>query len=212
MLIAAAVPVALAAWGASALVDRRPGAPPAHQGRWWSHALVGALAALFAAAAARVLQGPLSWVPFAYLAVAGVAMARIDLHELRLPDRLVLPAYPLTAVCFAAAAAVEGQWMALARAAGGAVLLWGMYRLLRALRPGELGRGDVKLAGVLGAQLAWLGWGAWWAGAMLGFVLFAVVGIITLRSQRTSWRARRAFGPYMLAGELAVVSGLALVF
>ena len=210
MLIAAAVPVALAAWGASALVDRRPGAPPARRGRWWSHALVGALAALFAAAAARVLQGPLSWVPFAYLAVAGVAMARIDLHELRLPDRLVLPAYPLTAVCFTAAAAGEGQWMALGRAAGGGVLLWGLYRLLRALRPGELGRGDVKLAGVLGAQLAWLGWSAWWAGAVLGFASFAVVGLITLSSRRTSWRARRAFGPYMLAGAVVVVSGLAL--
>ncbi|GAB3216804.1 hypothetical protein GCM10027586_09990 [Kineococcus gypseus] len=90
------------------------------------------------------------------------------------------------------------------------MLLWALYRLLRALRPGELGRGDVKLAGVLGAQLGWLGWGTWQAGAVLGFVLFVVGAVPAVRSKRTSWHARRAFGPYMLAGTLAAVYGLAL--
>ena len=210
MIVPVAIIAAFIAWVASRRVDRRPGTPQVRRGRWLVHISAALLAAVFAGTAGAVVDDRLAWAPFLYLAVAGVAMGRIDAYELRLPDRLVLPAYPLTAVCFAAAAAVDGRWGTLGRAAVGGVLLWAFYRLLRALRPGELGRGDVKLAGVLGAQLAWLGWGPWQVGAVLSFLLFAVAGLLALAVGRASWRTRQAFGPYVLAGAWVAVSGLAI--
>jgi len=204
----AMVATALAAWMASRLVDRRPGTPSAQHGRRCVHLVAAALAALLVGAVAAVVTHPIAWVPFIYLAITGVPLARIDAYELRLPDRLVLPAYPLTAGCFCTAAALADRWGPLTRAVVGGVLLWGFYRLLRALRPGELGRGDVKLAGVLGAQLAWLGWGSWQVGALLSFVLFIAAGVVGVVLKRATWRTRQAFGPYMLIGALAAVCGL----
>ena len=54
--------------------------------------------------------------------------------------------------------------------AGGAAL-WLFYFLLRALYPPGMGFGDVKLAGVLGMYLGFLGWPHVFAGTLAAFVL-----------------------------------------
>ena len=49
-----------------------------------------------------------------------------------------------------------------------------------AINPAGLGLGDVKLGLVLGLHLGWLGWSQVLAGAVLGFVLQAVVAVVLL--------------------------------
>lgn len=205
----AALLAAGGAWAVSALVDRR-GSTPANRRGPRRHA-VSAIAAAAAASGAVALTGPtLAAVPYLYTAIAGVALARIDAYELRLPNRLVLPAYPITAVAFAADSVFAGTWIPLACAAIGGVVLWGFYRLLHALRPRELGRGDVKLAGVLGAQLAWLSWSSWQIGAMAAFVLFIVANVSARRGRHQAWTSTGAFGPHMLLGAALAVCAAAL--
>jgi leader peptidase (prepilin peptidase)/N-methyltransferase len=74
-----------------------------------------------------------------------------------------------------------------------------------------MGMGDVKLAGVLGMALAWLGWGEWMVGAFLAFLLGAVVGIGLMLFRRAGRRSAIPFGPFMVAGAFfGILAGPAI--
>lgn len=160
---------------------------------------------LFGAATAWALavgRGPL--LPtLLYLSAAGVALAAIDLDVHRLPNAIVLPSYPVLAALLAAAAWWSGDWWALGRAAIGAAVLFAFYLLLVLVYPAGMGWGDVKLAGVLGGVLAYVGWSALVVGAFAGFVFGAVVAVMVIASRRGTGRTALPFGPFMLLGVVA---------
>jgi leader peptidase (prepilin peptidase)/N-methyltransferase len=97
-------------------------------------------------------------VAFCYLGALGVSLAAIDLSVHRLPDALTLPAYPVLIILLALAALAGHHAGALVRALAGCVVLAAAYLVLALLRPGQLGGGDIKLAGLAGLALGWLGW------------------------------------------------------
>lgn len=149
---------------------------------------------------------------FLYLAAVGVALAAIDLDTRRLPDALTLPSYVVGAVLLGVAAAVEGEWGDYGRALLAMAALYAFYFALMLLKSGGMGFGDVKLAGVLGLYLGWLGWGEVLVGTFLGFALGAVVGVALMAAGRAGRRSAIPFGPFMLAGALvAVLAGGAMV-
>jgi leader peptidase (prepilin peptidase)/N-methyltransferase len=82
------------------------------------------------------------------------------------------------------------------------VALFLLYLVMALVYPAGMGMGDVKLAGVLGMGLAWLGWGEWVVGAFLAFLLGAVVGIGLMLFRRAGRRSAIPFGPFMVAGAL----------
>jgi prepilin signal peptidase PulO-like enzyme (type II secretory pathway) len=86
------------------------------------------------------------------------------------------------------------------------VLAFGL--LLALLRPGQLGGGDIKLAGLIGLGL---GWPTVIAGAVLAFVLTAVVSLALLAARRIGLHDAICFGPFMLGGALLAIlaSGIA---
>lgn len=146
-------------------------------------------------------------IAFAYLAAIAVALALIDLDVHRLPDSLVLPSYIVVGVLLIAATWVAGDgWWPLARAAVGGAAMFVIYFAAAVLYPGGMGLGDVKLSGVLGIALGWLGWGAlavgWFAAFILGG-LFSVGLIVTRRAGKGSGIP---FGPWMLLGALVGVA------
>jgi leader peptidase (prepilin peptidase)/N-methyltransferase len=63
-----------------------------------------------------------------------------------------------------------------------------------------MGFGDVKLAGVLGLYLGWLGWGWLAIGAFAAFFLGGVFSIALLISRKARRESGIPFGPWMLAG------------
>jgi leader peptidase (prepilin peptidase)/N-methyltransferase len=139
---------------------------------------------------------------FALIGALGVALAAVDIAVQRLPNRLTLPLYPGLIALFGLAAVIDGQPAALVRALIGGVVLGGGYLVLAALSRGQLGGGDVKLAGAIGIMLGWLGWPTLLAGASLGFVLMAIVSLVLLLARRVTLRHAVSFGPFMLAGAL----------
>jgi len=141
-----------------------------------------------------------------YLAVLAWKLSVTDLRTRRLPDRLVIPAYPVSAVLLGAAALTAGEPERFAGMALGGVLLLGGYLLLRMASPSGLGLGDVKLAGVLGLYLGFAGWGHLLAGAGAGFVLGGLWGLALVVSGRGTGKTRIAFGPFMLAGALLALA------
>ena len=142
----------------------------------------------------------LGFVAFAYLAALSVALTSIDLAVHRLPNVLVLPAYPVLAVLFTADSAMAGEWWPLIRALIGGVALFVFYFVAAVVYPGGMGFGDVKLAGVLGAALAWLGWGPLIIGSFAAFLLGGIGGLVLMALKKTERRGGIPFGPWMFAG------------
>ncbi|MGH8824376.1 MAG: prepilin peptidase [Jiangellaceae bacterium] len=157
-----------------------------------------------------VLAATLGWtaeVP-AYLLVGalGVAMAYVDLREHRLPDPLTASALVGGGSMLAVAAAVTDGWEAYGRSWLAAAVMFAVFLGLALLRPADLGLGDVKLAGVLGLMLGWLGWGTVVVGAFLGFLFGGLAGVTLVLARRAGRRSAIPFGPFMLLGALAAVA------
>jgi len=117
-----------------------------------------------------------------------------------LPDVIVGPLYPILFATLTWAAATTGDWSRLGRAAASAGVLVLCYFVLAMIAPANLGLGDVKLSGLLGGFLGWLGWSHALLGTLAAFVLsglFALLLVVTVRAHR---RTAFAFGPWMVAG------------
>lgn len=161
-------------------------------------------AAVFAAVTALV--GPTWALPaYLYLAAIAVALALIDVDVHRLPDAIVLPSYPVALLLLAVASAGEGTWGALGRALAGGAALFLLYAVLWFVRPGGMGLGDVKLAGVLGLYLGWWGWDALAVGGFLAFLIGGLVSVPLLLAGRAGRKSKVPFGPSMLAAALAAL-------
>ncbi|MBV9820872.1 MAG: prepilin peptidase [Actinobacteria bacterium] len=148
------------------------------------------------------LAGLPAWLYFTAIAVA---LAAIDLDCHRLPNAIVLPSYPVLAVLLAGAALWQRDYAALIRVAVGGAALFAGYLALALAYPKGMGFGDVKLAGLVGAVLGYLGWAELVIGALAAFVLGGVVGIAVIASRRGTGKTALPFGPFMLAA-----AGLAL--
>ena len=149
---------------------------------------------------------------YGYLAAAGAALAVIDARERRLSDRLTLPSYPVAlALLGLAAVLLPGGGRQFADALAGLGIALALFLVQAIIYPAGLGWGDVKLAGILGLYLGWLGLAEVAAGLFLGYLLAAVAGLGLIAAGRASRKTQLPFGPFLLAGTLAVImlSGLA---
>jgi leader peptidase (prepilin peptidase) / N-methyltransferase len=148
---------------------------------------------------------------YLYLGAVGVALAMIDLDVKRLPNAIVLPSYVVAVALLGGAALAQGEWSGLLRALLGMAALFGFYFLLALVYPSGMGFGDVKLAGVLGLYLGYLGWAEVITGGFLGFLLGGVVGGALMALGKAGRKSKIPFGPFMLAGALvAILAGGAL--
>ena len=139
---------------------------------------------------------------YLYLAAIAVALAAIDLDVKRLPDAIVLPSYLVGVALLAPAVVVDGDWSAALRGLVGAVVLGGLYTFLVVVKPGGMGLGDAKLAGLLGLYLGVLGWDALAVGGFGAFLLGGVGATALLLTQRAGRKTRVPFGPFMLTAAL----------
>lgn len=155
---------------------------------------------IFGTAVVHPVAGLLVLLAFLYLAAISIALALIDLDVQKLPNAIVAPAYLVGLVLLAPSALLGGEVARLVPAAIGAAALFALYLALALIRPGGMGFGDVKLAGVLGLFLGYLGWGSLAVGALSAFVLGGLFGAALLLARRAGRTSRIPFGPWMIAG------------
>lgn len=163
--------------------------------RFWPVGLAtGAAASAHDVAAALVLIG------FLYLAAVSVALGLIDIDTRTLPNRIVLPSFVVGIAVLGAAAVVDSDYGALIRAVIGAAVLSLAYAIMAFAYPGGMGFGDVKLAGVLGLFLGYLGWSQLIVGAFGAFLLGGVFSLGLLALRKANRKSGIPFGPWMLGG------------
>ena len=178
---------------------------------------------------------PAFWLLLAacvYFAIMAARLTVIDVRHHLLPNRIVFPSYAIAGVLLlgaavavslgggaagnlstgAAGSAPDGGASflgvpALAIVAGGAVL-WVFYFILRLVYPPGMGFGDVKLAGVLGLYLGYLGWAHVFAGTFAAFLFGGLWSLGVLAARRGTLKSSIPFGPFMLAGAAAAMFAL----
>jgi len=142
---------------------------------------------------------------YLYLGAICVALALIDLDTKRLPNAITLPSYGVGVVLLGVAALADDDVDAFVRALIGMAALYGVYFLLVFAYPAGMGFGDVKLAGVLGLYLGYLGWSEWFVGWLLGFFLGGFFGVAAILARRALRKTQVPYGPFMIAGALIAV-------
>lgn len=161
-------------------------------------------ALLFVLLAARLGLEP-DLPAFLYLGAIGVALALIDIDVKRLPNAIVLPSYVVVPALLGIAAVMTEDWSSYLRAGYGMAALYAFYFCLMLVNSKGMGFGDVKLAGILGMYLGWLGWAELAVGAFAGFLLGGVYGAALMLARRAGRKSKIPFGPFMLLGSLAAI-------
>jgi leader peptidase (prepilin peptidase)/N-methyltransferase len=160
------------------------------------------------------LGDPSVWVvlvAYLYFVSLAIVLTLIDLDVHRLPNSIVLPAYPVTVILFTVACLLGADWSSLLRAAIGGAAMYVFYFIVRLISPRGMGGGDVKLAGVIGLYLGWVGWSTLVVGAFAAFLFGGVFGILLIVLRRAGRKTAIPFGPWMLLGAWAGLFTGALV-
>ncbi|WP_448812096.1 prepilin peptidase [Agromyces bauzanensis] len=170
----------------------------------WGRAGLVALALAAGAAGALSGHGEVVALVFAgYLLAVGAWLAIVDARTHRLPNRLIVPSYFVLAALLALYALTTGDWGAVGRAVVVAAITGAVYFGLAYW--GSMGMGDVKLGILLGGALGWASWTAALTGPLFGFVLAAVAAVVLMIAGRGRG-THIAFGPYLIAGAIAVLA------
>lgn len=144
-------------------------------------------------------------IVYLYFASISIALGVIDARWHRLPDAIVLPGYIVIGVGLGLSAVLAGNWAQLGQAAVGMIVGGGLYLLLRLIRPDGMGAGDVKLAGLIGFALGWLGWSELIVGIFAGFLFGGLWGVGVIIARKGGRKTAIPFGPFMLIGAWVAV-------
>ena len=136
------------------------------------------------------------WV---FLAAVGVMLGFVDWHTRRLPTSIVAPTYGAVFLLLAIAGLVSGDWSRAGQALLAGLVVFALYFLGWLIFPRGMGYGDVRLSGVLGIALGWLGWSEVFAGIYAGFVFGAILGFVLSRMRIVDAKGF-PFCPFMLLG------------
>ncbi|MGN6574113.1 MAG: prepilin peptidase [Nocardioides sp.] len=169
---------------------------------------LGAKASVATAVVAGAMGAAVGWTPalsfLLYLAPVGVALAVVDWRTRLLPTKVIAPSYLAVGLLVAVAAWAEQDLHALITAALGWLVAGGTFFLLWFIYPRGMGYGDVRLSGILGMALGYLGWSELFVGIYTGFILGGVGGLL-LSLLRLVDRKAYPFGPFMLVGAVVGV-------
>lgn len=141
------------------------------------------------------------------LVPVAVALALIDWRTRLLPTRIIAPTYLVLVPLVVVAGLASGDPGLLVRAAIGWAAMGGIYVLLWLVHPAGMGYGDVRLSGILGIVLGYLGLGQLVLGGWSAFLLGGLGGVVLVALKIVD-RKHNPFGPWMLIGALVgIVAG-----
>ena len=139
-----------------------------------------------------------------YLVITAWPLAKTDILERRLPNKYVLPAFPVTWL---------GQILAGFMGAGFLNMLWAFFAGLITFgfallinRMGLLGMGDVKLMAVMSLALGWYSPLLPIIALGLSFLIAGLVASVLLIGKKIKLGGSMPLGPYLIAGCLGAIT------
>ncbi len=166
-----------------------PGPQRAHA---WRRRIVQAVAVLLVWTAVRQAGWSLQAALLMVYACFFLAVAVIDLEHRRVLNRMIVAALPLV---------LSGSLLfntpAPRSALLGALAGFGFFLLVAWLRPGGMGMGDVKLAGLIGLAT---GLGGVIVALVVGIFAGGAAALALLAVTRFDRRATMAYAPYLVVG------------
>lgn len=157
--------------------------------------------ALWALAALRVGDVP-SLAAYCALFGALVAVSLTDLRTGLVPRALLYPAAAVVGIGLVAASAQDHAWRPLLDAVIGGAAAFGLFGVIWWAYPRGMGFGDVRLAGLCGGALGWLGFRQLYLGFLIAFVAGAVMGLVVLAVRRSR---KFPFAPALAVGTVVGV-------
>lgn len=157
---------------------------------------------------------PAIWVMPAYVGFVGtvVLLTITDIDTQLIPNRILVRAGVPSVVALCIGGLADAEPGAVLRGLAGAVGYFLFMLVLALIARGALGFGDVKLASLIGAFTAYLGWGELALSAVGSFLIAGIAAIALLVTRRASRTDHIAFGPFMvLASLIAVYAGPAIL-
>lgn len=173
-------------------------APPP-PGAWEREAAAVVTGALFAGAAIKFGAVP-ELAAYCVLFAGLVAISVADIRVRLVPRVILYPTLALMTLALVAAAAVAGHWHPLLDAVIGGAAAFAVFFAIWFIVPRGMGFGDVRLAGVIGAGLGWLGFRQVFLGFLAAFVVGSVVGLTLMAVKGTGRKTALPFGPALAAG------------
>jgi leader peptidase (prepilin peptidase)/N-methyltransferase len=142
---------------------------------------------------------------YCFLAASLVAISAIDIEHLRIPSPIVYATAGLGVPLLVLASAGTHRWSALLAAViCGAVAFAAFFTLFYAV-PKGIGFGDVRLAGLCGGFVGWIGYREAFVAFLVSFVVAGVPAAILLALHKVQRRTQIPFGPFIAAGTLITV-------
>lgn len=150
------------------------------------------------------LSSSFSALGLGYLVLTAWPLAKTDILERRLPNKFVLPAFPITCLGQLIASILGGNFWnmlwAFITAAVTFVIALGINRF------GLLGMGDVKLITVMALALGW--YSPLWPVIALGttFLIAGIIAISLLGLRKIKLGGSMPLGPYLIVGFLGTLT------
>ena len=139
-----------------------------------------------------------------YLVATAWPLAKTDILERRLPNKYVLPAFPITLFGQFLAGLVGAGFLNMLWALMAGVITFGISLVIN--RFGLLGMGDGKLMTVMSLALGWYSPFLPIIALGLCFLIAGLVAIVLLSVRRIKIGGSMALGPYLIAGFLGAIT------
>ena len=139
-----------------------------------------------------------------YLVLTAWPLAKTDILERRLPNKFVLPAFPITWLGQVLAGLFGAGYLNMLWALLAAVITFSISLLINRL--GLLGMGDVKLMTVMSLALGWYSPLLPIIALGLSFLIAGLVAVVLLAVKRIKLGGSMPLGPYLIAGFLGAIT------
>ena len=139
-----------------------------------------------------------------YLALTAWPLAKTDIQIRRLPNKFVLPAFPIILLGQFAAGIATGVWWNMLWAALAMLITFAVTLLINRL--GLLGMGDVKLMSAMALALGWYSVALLVIALLICFLIAGLVAAALLVLGKIRLGGSMPLGPYLLIGFFGAIT------
>ncbi len=151
-------------------------------------------------------------LPYWVFLAAAVTVSVTDLTHRLVPRQILYGALALIVPLLVLVSAHLGAWRPLVDAAGAGLGAFAVFFAIWFFVPRGMGFGDVRLAGVIGVTVGYLGLLEAYLAFLVGFVLGLVFGLVLMVGSGSGRKTRIPFAPALCVGAtVAILWGAPLV-